>query len=127
MIFFHDISVRLFHDKKCCNCINLFPYTLWDLFVMGLVLSGEYLIKIAKGHIRNTCRKVNSQARCPAQYSLSRRLSCDLDSWLAPITSDPRSSHVLLEIVNIRIPITHTIYTLIIHRNGKEPIKRKKP
>ena len=23
--FFHNISVRLFNDKKCCNCINLFP------------------------------------------------------------------------------------------------------
>ena len=28
--------------------------------VMGLVLSGEDLIKIAEGHMRNTCRKVNS-------------------------------------------------------------------
>ena len=36
---------------------------LWDLFVMGLVLSGEDLIKTAEGHMRNTCRKVNSQAR----------------------------------------------------------------
>ena len=117
MIFFHDISVRLFHDKKCCNCINLFPYTLWDLFVMGLVLSGEYLIKIAKGHIRNTCRKVNSQARCPAQYSLSRRLSRDLDLRLAPVANDPQSSPVLLEIMTFRILITHTIYTLITHRN----------
>ena len=115
--FFHNISVSLFHDKKCCNCINLFPYFLWDLFVIGLVLSGEYLIKIVEGHMRSTCRKVYSQARSLAQYSLSRRLSRDLDSRLAPVASDPRSSHVLLEIVNIRIPITHTIYTLIIHRN----------
>ena len=24
--FYHNISVGLFHDKKFCNCINLFPY-----------------------------------------------------------------------------------------------------
>ena len=31
--------------------------------VMGLVLSGEDLINTAEGHMRSTCRKVNSQAR----------------------------------------------------------------
>ena len=92
---------------------------------MGLVLSGENLIKIAEGHMRSTCRKLNSQARCPSQYSLFRKVTCDLDSRLAPVTSDPRSSPVLLKIVTFLIPITHTIYTLIIQRNGKEPIERK--
>ena len=56
---------------------------------MALVLSGEDLIKTAEGHMRSTCRKVNSQARCPAQYSLSRRLSRDLDLQLAPVANDP--------------------------------------
>ena len=23
--FSHNICIGLFHDKKCCNCINLFP------------------------------------------------------------------------------------------------------
>ena len=32
----------------------------WDLFVMGLVSSGEDLIKIVEGHMRSTCKKVNS-------------------------------------------------------------------
>ena len=45
---------------------------------MSLVLSGKDLIKTAEGHMRSTCRKVNSQARCPAQYNLSRRLTHDL-------------------------------------------------
>ena len=92
---------------------------------MGLVLSGEDLIKAAKGHMRSICTKVNSQARCLAQYSLSRRLTRDLDLRLALVESDPRSSLVLLKIVTFRIPITHTIYTLITHRNGKEAIERK--
>ena len=98
---------------------------LWDLFVMDLVLSGENLIKTAKGHTRSTCRKVDSQAKCLAQYSLSRRLTRDLDSQLAPIASDSWCSFVLLKIVTFGIPITHTIYTLITHRNGKKPIKWK--
>ena len=55
---------------------------------MALVLSGEDLIKTAEGHMRSTCKKVNSQARCLAQYNLSRRLYRDLDSRLAPVTSD---------------------------------------
>ena len=62
----HNIYVGLFHDKKCCNFINLFPYFLWDFFVMSLVISGkdmlEKLISLLgssgatrKGHIRSTC------------------------------------------------------------------------
>ena len=61
----------------------------------------------------------------PAQYILSRKVTSDLDSQLAPVVSDPRSSPVLLKIVTLRIPITHTIYILITYRNGKKPIERK--
>ena len=39
---------------------------LWDLFVMSFVLSGEDLTKTVEGHMRSTCKKVNSQAGCPA-------------------------------------------------------------
>ena len=31
--------LALFHDKKYCNCINLFPCILWDFIVLSLVLS----------------------------------------------------------------------------------------
>ena len=31
--------LALFHDKKCCNCFNLFSCILWDFIVLGLVLS----------------------------------------------------------------------------------------
>ena len=61
----------------------------------------------------------------PAQYILTRKVTSDLDSQLAPVVSDPRSSPVLLKIVTFRIPITHTIYILITHKNSKEPIERK--
>ena len=62
--FFHNISVRLFNDKKCSNCKIYFLVFLWDLFVMGLVLSGKDLIKTVESHTRSTCKKVNSQVRC---------------------------------------------------------------
>ena len=31
--------LTLFHNKKCCNCINFVPCVLWDFIVLGLVLS----------------------------------------------------------------------------------------
>ena len=61
MVFHIIFILVLFHNKKYFNCINLFSCNLWELFVMSLVLSGEYLMKIAKGHGRSTCRKLNSQ------------------------------------------------------------------
>ena len=39
MVFHITFMLVLFHDKKCCNCINLFPCILCNLIVMGLVLS----------------------------------------------------------------------------------------
>ena len=43
--FSHNIYIGLFHDKKCCNCINLFPCILWDFIILGLVLSRWRLLK----------------------------------------------------------------------------------
>ena len=62
MVFHTTFMLALFHDKKGCSCINLFPYILWDLIVMSLVLSSEDLIKIVEGHMRSTCRKLKSQS-----------------------------------------------------------------
>ena len=39
MIFHITFMLALSHNKKFCNFINLFPCILWDLFVLGLVLS----------------------------------------------------------------------------------------
>ena len=92
---------------------------------MGLVLSGEDLIKTVEGHVRSICRKVNSQVKCPTQYNLSRKVTRNLDSRLTPIASDPRCSPLLLKIVTFHILVTYTIYTLISHKNLLEPIERK--
>ena len=55
--------------KSVVVALVYFIVFLWDLFVMGLVLSSENLIKIVEGHMRSTCRKVNSQARF--QFSIA--------------------------------------------------------
>ena len=116
--FSHNISVDLFHDKKnVVIALIYFLVFLWDLFVMDLELSGEDLIKIAEGHMRSTCWKVNNLARCPAQYSLSRKVTHDLDLQLALVVSDPRCTPILLKIVTFLFLFTHTIYTLITHIN----------
>ena len=45
MVFHITFMLAYSIKKKCYNCINLFPCILWDLFVMGLVLSGEDLLE----------------------------------------------------------------------------------
>ena len=125
MIFLITLVLAYSMINSVVIALIYFLVFLWDLFVMGLGFSGEDLIKIAEGHMRSTCRKVNNLARCPAQYSLPKRLTRDLDSRLALVASDPRSSPILLNIVTFCIPITHTIYTLITRKNGEEPIERK--
>ena len=125
MIFLITLVLAYSITKSVVIALIYFLVFLWDLFVMGLVLSSEDLIKTVEGHMRSTCRKMNSQERYPTQYNLSRRLSHDLDLRLALVASNLWSSLVLLKIVTFRIPITHTIYTFITHRNWKEPIERK--
>ena len=46
--------------KSVVIVLIYFLVFLWDLFIMGLVLIGEDLIKTAEGHVRSTCKKVNS-------------------------------------------------------------------
>ena len=125
MIFLITLVLPYSMTKSVVIALIYFLVFLSDLFVMGLVLSGEDLTKIAKGHMRSTCRKLNSQARCLTQYSLSRKVICDLDLRFASVVSDLQSSPVLLKIVTFCFPITHTIYTLITHKNCGEPIERK--
>ena len=72
--------LALFHDKKYCNFINLFPCILWDLIVMSLVLSGENLIKTVEGHMRSTCQKLKSQCILRVISLLGQLARC-IDSW----------------------------------------------
>ena len=63
MIFIITLVLAYSMTKNVVIALIYFLIFLWDLFVMGLVLSGEDLIKIAEGHMRSTCKKVNSQAK----------------------------------------------------------------
>ena len=78
MIFLITLVLAYSMTKSVVIVLIYFLVFLWDLFVMDLALSGEDLLKIAEGHMRSTCRKVNSQVRCPGQYSLSRKVTHDL-------------------------------------------------
>ena len=72
--------LAIFHDKMCCNFINLFLCILWDLIVRGLFFSGEDLIKIVKGHMRSTCQKLKSQCILQVISRLGQPVRCT-DSW----------------------------------------------
>ena len=60
MIFLITLVLAYSMTKSVVIILIYFLIFLWDLFAMSLILSGEDLIKIAEGHIRTTCRKVNS-------------------------------------------------------------------
>ena len=61
MIFLITLVLAYLMTKSVVIVLIYFLVFLWDLFVMGLVLSSEDLIKTIEGHVRSTCRKVNSQ------------------------------------------------------------------
>ena len=63
MIFLITLVLAYSMINSVVIALIYFLVFLWDLFVMGLVLSSEDLIKTIEGHMRSTCRKVNSQAR----------------------------------------------------------------
>ena len=88
MIFLITLVLASSRTKSVVITQIYFLVFLWDLFVMGLVLSGEDLIKTAEGHMRSTYKKVNSHARCPTQYNLSMRLTHDLDLHQSRVTHE---------------------------------------
>ena len=63
MIFLITLVLAYSMTNSVVIALIYFLVFLRDLFVMGLVLSGKNLIKTVEGHMRSTCRKVNSQAR----------------------------------------------------------------
>ena len=88
--FSHNISVDLFHDKKnVVIALIYFLVFLWDLFVMGLVLSGEDFIKTTKSHMKSTCRKLKSQVPAvEVEESCASYVSCFRDSGDQRVTRE---------------------------------------
>ena len=125
MVFHITFMLALFHDKKCCNCINLFPSILWDLFVMSLVLSWSRLLK--KLILQLGSRVVQPTKVIWGAHARSWRVNvfCNLSRDLANSWDDPRNA-LTVEILSVTlIPFTHTIYTLITHKIVRRLYKRK--
>jgi len=121
--FSHNISVGLFHEKNCCNCINLFPYIFVGFICNGFSIKWlRFDQDICRSHEKHMQEgeqlgQVSSLVQLVQEVNLRLRFT--------PVTSHPRSSRLFLKIVTFHIPITHTIYILITHRNCEESIERK--
>ena len=113
MVFYITFILALFHDRKCFNFINLFPCILWDLIIMGLVLSGEDLPK--KLISRLGSRLVQPSKVTWGAHARSWRVSVFRD--LANLRVDPQNA-LTVEIFSVTfIPFTQTIYTFITHKS----------
>ena len=73
VVIYNYVLCYLFHDKKCCNCINLFPCILWDFIVLDLVLSW-WRIKLAM--------KISAVSRLPHK-NLANKSSHKKATWEA--------------------------------------------
>ena len=74
-----------YYDRGYAN----FLVYLWDLFVMGLVLSGEDLIKIVESHMKSTCWKLKSQVPAvEVEESCASCVSCFCDSGDQRVTRE---------------------------------------
>ena len=124
LCFLHNIYVCFISWQKCFNFINLFSCILWDLIIMGLVLSSKDLLKTLEfttnssyntreGHMRSTCRKLKSQCISWVAHDLAK-------SW-----SELQNAQTTGICVWLFLSFTHTIYTLTTHKIVNEPSYRK--
>ena len=63
MIYNYVLCLLYSMTKSVVIVLILFLIFCGNLFVMGLVISGEDLIKTAKSHMRSTCQKLKSHAK----------------------------------------------------------------
>ena len=125
MVFHITFVLVLFHDKKCCNFINLFSYILWDLFLIGLVLSWWSLLK--KLISRLGSQVVQLAKVTWGAYARSWRVSEFHNSsrYLANSQDGPWNA-LTTEILSVTlIPFTYTIYTLITYKIIRRLFRRK--
>ena len=121
MIFLITLMLAYSMTKKCCNCINLFPY-----FFVGFICNG-FSIKwwrFDQDSWRSQEKHMQEGEKSGQVFSSVQPIQ-EGNLRLAPVASNPRSFPVLLKIVTFCILFTHAIYTLITHRNWLEPIERK--
>ena len=117
----------LSHDKKYCNFINLFPYILWELIVMGLVLSWWRLLKnLISRHGSWLAQDYNTREK-PCEEHM-RKFN---NQYVLQVTHDlanPQDTLTSRILSMTVIPFIHNIYTLISHKiKGSLFKKKKKP
>ena len=125
MVFHITFMLVLFHDKKCCNCINLCPCILWDLFVMGLVLSWWRLLKKLISWLSSLVvqpMKVTWEA-----HAGSWRVSefCNSSRNLTKSRDDLQNALIAGILSVTLIPFTYTLYTLITHKIVRRLFREK--
>ena len=127
----------LFHDRKCCNCINFFPCILWDFIVLNLVLSWwriKHEMKISaiswlayKKFARKVLAKRAREKHMLEAKESSVRLHFVSTSWDKPSREVP-TKHSAWRILSMTfLSFTDTIYTLITHKSKRSYLEKKKP
>ena len=127
--------LALFHDKKCCNCFNLFPCILWDFIVLGLVLSWWRLkLNWRSVHFATSLWEVyekgSHEKACEKHMTRSWRVvpGCCFHKCLAgkAFSRDSCKTFCLEVFLSVTcLPFTHAIYTLITHKCKKGHSERK--
>ena len=122
--FYITFMLTLFHDKKCCNFINLFPYILWELIVMGLVLIWWRLLKNLISWLGSRLAQDCNTHERPCEEHMRKfnnqyfvQVTCDLANL-----QDTLISRILSVTFT---PFTHNIYTLISHKIRRRLFRRK--
>ena len=114
--------LALFHNKKCCNCINFVPCILWDFIVLGLVLSWWRLEKFV--------RRVLAKRTCEEHMTGSWRVvpSCRFHECLAS-KAFPRGSRETFYLENFWVWLSYPsliLYIPSLPTNVNEVIQREK-
>ena len=125
----------LFHDKKCCNCINFVPCILWDFIILSLVLSWwriEHEMKIgavSRLARKKFARKVLAKRSCKKHMLESEETSVRLHFvstlWDRPSRKVPVKLSTWRILSVTFVPFTYTIYTLITHKSKGDYSERK--
>ena len=110
--------LALFHDKKCCNCINFIPCILWEFICNGFSTKWwRFDQDSEKSHeehmpeVEESCKAVNITS--VSRVRPSREILAKHFAW--------RFLSVTF------LSFTHIICALITHINCKEAIQREKP
>ena len=91
---------------------------------MGLVLSGENLIKIVEFTIGLGLQNLR-KAMCEAHVEVQESRCLASNSQLGQLVSDPQETLTVGILSWTLLPFTHTIYTLITHKIVRRLLEEK--